>query len=43
MVGTLGYGIVWGLDDKLGYTVRFSYVLLEREGNSTTKEAFQIL
>jgi len=34
---------VWGLNDRLGYTVRFGYALLEREGNSTTKEAFQIL
>jgi len=27
----------------LGYTVRFGYALLESEGNSTTKEAFQLL
>jgi len=34
---------VWGLDDRLGYTVRSGYALLEREGNNTIKEAFKIL
>ena len=34
---------VWVLDDRLGYTVRSGYALLEREGNSKTKEVFRIL